>query len=86
VVVPAHGLDQLFDVILSSSDFHETRKDVLWPIAFERLGGEIGYTNSVLIEDGETEPTMFRALGGYACQYVNDEKFLNWLTLNWSTD
>jgi len=86
VVVPAHGLDQLFDVILNSSDFHETRKDVLWPIAFERLGGGIGYATSLLIEDGETEPAMFRASGGYACQYVNDENFLNWLTLNWSTD
>jgi FMN phosphatase YigB (HAD superfamily) len=86
VVVPAHGLDQLFDIILNSSDFHEIGKDVLWPIAFERLGGGIGYANSLLIEDGETEPAMFRALGGYAYQYVNDEKFLDWLTLNWSTD
>ena len=86
VVVPAHGLDQLFDVILNSSDFHEIGKDVLWPIAFERLGGGIGYANSLLIEDGETEPAMFRALGGYAHQYLNDEQFLVWLSLNWSTD
>jgi FMN phosphatase YigB (HAD superfamily) len=86
VVVPAHGLDQLFDVILNSSDFHETRKDVLWPIAFERLGAGIRYATSLLIEDGETEPAMFRAFGGYACQYVNDEKFLDWLSSNWSTD
>jgi len=86
VVVPAHGLDQLFDVILNSSDFHEIRKDVLWPIAFDRLAGGIGYGNSLLIEDGETEPAMFRTLGGYACQYLNDEMFLDWLTLSWSTD
>lgn len=85
VVVPAHGLDRLFDVILNSSDFHETRKEVLWPIAFERLGGGIGYPNSLLIEDGVTEPAMFRTLGGYAYQYLNDEKFLDWLSLNWST-
>ena len=81
VVVPAHGLDQLFDVILNSSDFHEIGKDVLWPIAFERLGGGIGYANSLLIEDGETEPAMFRALGGYAYQYLDDEKFISWLHL-----
>jgi FMN phosphatase YigB (HAD superfamily) len=86
VVVPAHGLGQLFDVILNSSDFHEIRKEVLWPIAFEHLGDGIGYANSLLIEDGETEPAMFRALGGYAYQYLNDEQFLDWLSLNWSTD
>ena len=42
VVVPCHGLEALFDVILNSADFHEIRKELLWPIAFERLGGGIG--------------------------------------------
>ena len=85
VVVPAHGLDQLFDVILNSSDFHEIVKDILWPIAFECLGGGIGYSNSLLIEDGETEPAMFRALGGYAYQYSTDELFLGWLdSVHWN--
>jgi hypothetical protein len=85
VVVPAHRLDALFDVILNTSDFHEIRKDFLWPIAFERLGGGIGYANSLLIEDGETEPAMFRAQGGTAYQYSNDEAFLSWLSpLDWS--
>jgi FMN phosphatase YigB (HAD superfamily) len=79
VVVPSHGLERLFDVILNSADFHEIRKEFLWPIAFERLGGGIGYANSLLIEDGENEPTKFRALGGYACQYSNDAAFLEWL-------
>jgi hypothetical protein len=81
VVVPAHGLDQLFDIILNTSDFHETRKEALWPIAFERLGGEVRYTNSLLIEDGETEPAKFKALGGWAYQYTTDDKFLEWLDL-----
>jgi hypothetical protein len=85
VVVPSHGLEQLFDVILNSADFHEIRKEFLWPIAFERLGGGIGYSNSMLIEDGESEPAMFRALGGYAYQYSNDAAFLEWLdSVYWS--
>jgi FMN phosphatase YigB (HAD superfamily) len=85
VVVPAHGLEALFDVILNSSDFHEICKEVLWQIAFERLGGGIGYANSLLIEDGETEPVLFRALGGYAYQYSNDTFFLEWLdSVHWS--
>ena len=85
VVVPFHGLDRLFDVILNSADFHEIRKEFLWPIAFERLGGGIGYANSLLIEDGENEPGLFRALGGYAHQYSNDAAFLEWLdSVHWS--
>jgi hypothetical protein len=84
VVVPAHHLDQLFDVILNSSDHHEIRKEVLWPIAFERLGGGIGYANSLLIEDGETEPALFRELGGNAYQFRSDELFWDWQETYWS--
>lgn len=85
VVAPSHGLAGLFDVILNSADFHEIRKEFLWPVAFERLGGGIGYANSLLIEDGESEPAMFRALGGYAYQYSNDAAFLEWLdSIHWS--
>ena len=85
VVVPSHGLEQLFDVILNSADYHEIRKELLWPVAFERLGSGIGYANSLLIEDGENEPALFRALGGYAHQYSNDTAFLDWLdSVHWS--
>ena len=84
VVVPAHKLYQLFDVILNTSDFHELRKEKLWPVAFERLGEGIGFGNSLLIEDGENEPATFRALGGWAYQYSNDTAFLEWLeTVAW---
>ncbi len=79
VVIPSHGLEMLFDVILNSSDMHEIRKEILWPLAFERLGDGIGYPNSLLIEDGESEPAKFRALGGYAYQYFNDATLLEWL-------
>ena len=85
VVVPAHGLQALFDVILNSCDFHEIRKEVLWPLAFERLGGGIGYENSLLIEDGESEPALFRRMGGQAHQYSTDKAFLEWLDgVDWS--
>ena len=85
VVVPSHGLEGLFDAILNSADYHEIRKEFLWPIAFERLGGGIGYANSLLIEDGESEPASFRALGGYAYQYSNDAALLAWLdSVHWS--
>lgn len=84
VVVPCHSLDKLFDVILNTSDYRELRKEVLWPIAFEQLGNGIDYSNSLLIEDGETEPAKFRSLGGQAYQYSNDELFLKWLdSIQW---
>jgi FMN phosphatase YigB (HAD superfamily) len=85
VVVPAHHLERLFDVIINSSDHHETRKDLLWPIAFERLGGGTGYGNSLLIEDGEEAPSLFRSLGGWAYQYSTDDHFSEWLaSIPWS--
>ncbi len=79
VVVPAHRLDQVFDVIVNSFDYRDLHKEHLWPVAFQRLGGDVQYWNSLLIEDGETEPARFRRLGGQAYQYSTDELFLNWL-------
>jgi hypothetical protein len=49
------------------------------------LGNGIDYSNSLLIEDGETEPAKFQALGGHTYQYSTDEKFLDWLAaVDWS--
>ena len=79
VVVPAHGLDEKFDVIINSSDYGEIDKRVLWPIAFKALGDDIHYGNSLLIEDGSKEPELFRGCGGFAYEYTNDESFLRWL-------
>jgi hypothetical protein len=84
VVIPSHGLHDVFDVILNTFDYHELRKERLWPIAFQRLGNDIHYGNSLLIEDGDVEPAKFRELGGYAYQYSTDELFLEWLrSVNW---
>ena len=79
VVVPAHGLDRIFDVILNSYDYRELDKRVLWPIAFERLGPGIGYSNSLLVEDSLNAVQKFRAAGGHAYRYQGDEGFLAWL-------
>jgi phosphoserine phosphatase len=84
VVVPAHHLDQIFDVILNTSDYRVLSKDVLWPLAFERLGPGIHYANSLLIEDGTKEPALFRKHGGEAYQYSTDYAFQGWLnSIGW---
>lgn len=81
IVVPCHRLHEVFDVILNSFDYKELHKERLWPIAFQYLGNDIHYGNSLLIEDGDTEPARFRELGGYAYQYSTDELFEEWLRL-----
>ncbi len=79
VVVPCHKLDRKFDVIINSFDYREIDKTVLWAKAFDLLGNGIGYSQSLLIEDGERNVRKFREHGGYAYQYGNDEDFLRWL-------
>lgn len=85
VVVPAHRLDTVFDVILNTADYGELHKPVLWDRAFEMLGEGIGYADSLLVEDGPQEPALFRARGGIAYQYTDDASFRDWLLRNgWS--
>ncbi len=79
VVVPHHNLAARFDVIINSFDYQEIDKSILWPCAFELLGGGIGYRQSLLIEDGARNVAKFRAHGGYAYQYADDESFRAWL-------
>ncbi|MDP6455453.1 MAG: hypothetical protein QF898_19400 [SAR202 cluster bacterium] len=81
VIVPSHGLDREFDTIVSSSDFGVKlpSKQTLWDTAFEALGAEFGYANSLLIEDTRREVELFRNLGGAAHQYRNDSEFNDWL-------
>ena len=79
VVVPSHGLDDLFDVIVNSADVGTCDKTVLWPLAFNSLGCGISYRDSLLIEDGEKNPAAFRKLGGMAHQYLGEGEFCGWL-------
>jgi hypothetical protein len=87
VVVPCHQLDRAFDVIINTFDYKELRKELLWPIAFRQLGNDIHFGNSLLIEDGYTEPAKFRKLGCYSYQYSTDALFVEWLRGNtWIVD
>ena len=81
VVMPCHKLSEKFDVIINSFDYQAIDKNILWAKAFEILGHGIGYRQSLLIEDGANNVRKFRANGGYAYQYENDERFLRWLEL-----
>jgi hypothetical protein len=85
VIVPCHHLDQKFDLIINSFDYHEIDKTALWPKAFVHFGPGFGYKQSLLIEDGERNVGRFRAKGGYAYQYENDSLFLKWLqSVEWN--
>ena len=79
-VVPAHGLENIFDVIVNSFDYKETRKGVLWDIAFGKLGDGVTFSNSLLIDDGADNVKLFKELGGWAYQYRGDETFIEWLS------
>jgi len=81
IIVPSHGLDREFDSIVSSSDFgvELPSKQPLWDAAFDALGPEFGYANSLLIEDTRREVELFRDLSGTAYQYRNDQEFDDWL-------
>lgn len=78
-IVPAHGLDRVFETIVNSADHGTTDKRRLWPIAFDRLGDGIGYADSFLIEDGEQSPRQFIEAGGWAYRYHDDVAFANWI-------
>ena len=79
VVVPARGLDKVFDAIVNSCDYGTGDKDELWPIAFDMLGEGYGYSGSLLIEDTSHEVVRFREAGGVAYQYTDDAAFRRWL-------
>ncbi|MCP4641799.1 MAG: haloacid dehalogenase-like hydrolase [bacterium] len=79
VVVPAHGLDALFDIVLNTADHGTLDKDVLWRKAFATFGPEHTYASSLLIEDNPKMTALFESLGGNAHQYVEDGAFRMWL-------
>ena len=62
-------------MIINSWDYGSVDKQVLWPIAFDRLGDGIGYKNALLIEDNEVEVNRFCEHGGFAIRYCGDEEF-----------
>lgn len=79
VVVPAHGLDTLFDVVLNTADHRTLDKTILWRKAFENFGSDYSFSSSLLIEDNPRRVSLFESLGGFAYQYEGDAAFLTWL-------
>lgn len=77
VVVPAHGLDRVFDIVVNSADHGTEDKNALCEIAFAQLEG-CNFENSLLIDDWPTVIEAFRARGGMTYQYTTDEAFAEW--------
>lgn len=79
VVVPAHSLDTLFDIVLNTSDYQTLDKSVLWRKALDAFGPGFSFGTSLLIDDSLRMVSLFRSLGGHAVQYDEDEAFQTWL-------
>lgn len=79
VVVPAHGLHDLFDTIINSADHGTLDKRALWRKAFDALGPEFDYPTSLALDDKAAWVEAFRAQGGHAHRYSNDDAFRRWL-------
>jgi phosphoserine phosphatase len=79
VVVPAHGLDSLFDLVLNTADHQTLDKRCLWRRAFDAFGPDYEYASALLIEDNPERVADFRSLGGYAYRYHGDTAFSSWV-------
>jgi len=79
VVVPCHGLNGVFDVVLNTADHGTRDKGVLWRRAFRAFGPEYDFQSSLLIEDGSKWVSLFESLGGWAYRYEEDRAFQDWL-------
>ena len=79
VVVPDLDLESLFEVIVNSYRSRELRKPYLWKEAFKILGGEVTYETSLLIEDSSENVDIFRANGGFAHHYQDDQTLITYL-------
>jgi len=76
VVVPAHDLDNVFDLVLNTADHQTLDKSILWRKALETFGSDYSFSTALLIDD---RPGVFESLGGYAYRYDGDEAFQEWL-------
>ncbi|HEY3375973.1 MAG TPA: hypothetical protein VGL77_00640 [Armatimonadota bacterium] len=77
VVVPAHGFDRVFDVVVNSAEYGTEDKNALCEIAMAQLEG-CTFANSLLIDDRAKYLDAFRARGGMTYQYTTDEAFAEW--------
>jgi len=79
VVVPAHDLDAVFDLVLNTADHRTLDKSILWRKAFDAFGPEHSFAASVLIEDSPKMVNLFESLGGHAHRYQGDQVLQAWL-------
>jgi phosphoserine phosphatase len=79
IVVPSHGLDAQFDLILNTSDHRTLDKSILWRKALSAFGPEFSFATSVLIDDSPRMISLFQSLGGHAYRYKNEYAFKAWL-------
>ncbi|MBT6616220.1 MAG: HAD family hydrolase [Deltaproteobacteria bacterium] len=81
IVVPAHGLDDVFDIVLNTSDYRTLDKSILWRKALEVFGPKFSFATSLLIDNSPAMISLFESLGGHGYQYENDPAFLAWLEI-----
>jgi FMN phosphatase YigB (HAD superfamily) len=79
VVVPAHDLGEVFDLILNTADHGTLDKCSLWRTALGTFGPVHAFSTALLIEDSPRMVSLFRSFGGWAYRYEGDEAFESWL-------
>ncbi len=79
VIVPAHNLETVFDVVLSTSNHRTLDKSILWRKALSAFGTGFSFASTVLIEDSPRMISLFESLGGYVHKYQGDQAFRAWL-------
>lgn len=70
IIVPAHGLDQMFDVLVNSANHGQFKKDEggkLFDLALQKLEVSIG--ESMLVDDSAGTCQFYREKGGQAFHY-----------------
>ena len=81
-VIPNYGLDEIFDVIVTSWEERTRDKARLCDIALQRLGGS-DPAEALLIDNIEANVEAWRARGGQAYWFRGDEEFAKseWCTV-----
>ncbi len=80
ITVKNHALNELFDVIINSSDYGMLKKDnngELFDIALEKLCVDI--TDSLVVDDSPSVINLYRNKGGAAFLYQQSEELKNFL-------
>ncbi len=75
LVVPAHGLDDVFDVLVTSCAEGTDDKVVLCERALERLGFEGPRSEALLIDNRADLVAAWEATGGAGYTFTGDDRF-----------